>query len=149
MPDTTPTLAGLTAFARGPAAIPQTAMPDGDPGFADALAFALEWIPQWLLCASATLYTAAVYNWSISLILEFQPDQAGQNFFKTLRDAYKVNNFVPGLVNSASDNGTAGSITVADATANMSLEDLQRVKDPFGRRALSIMQSAGPLWGLS
>lgn len=149
MPDTVPTLAGFVTFCRSVAGITLTVMPDGDPGFDEAFAFSQEWIPKQLNTASPLLFTAATYNWGVSLILEFQPDQSGENFFKVMRDKYKVNNFVPGVISSAADQATSESLTVGEALANMSIVDLQRAADPFGRRALGILMKLGPLWGLS
>ena len=148
-PDATPSEADFILFCRNVAGITTTVMPDGDPGFDYAYAFALQWIPQTLNCVSGVMYTAAIYNWGVSLLIEFQQDQAGQTFFADLRKQFGVNNFVAGVIQSTSDETTSDTLEIGTALANMNIADLQRVKDPFGRRALSMMSALGPLWGLS
>jgi len=150
MPDVTPTIAGFTTFCRNVAGINSTVMPDNDPGFLDAFTFAQAWAPCELICMSGLLYTACVYNMGVSLILSYQPDQAGQTFFKDLRAAYKINNFVPGVVSSTADQATSTTLTVGTQLSNLSLLDLQFMADPFGRKAIAICGELGPsAWGLS
>ena len=148
-PDAIPTEAGFVLFCRDVAGITTTVMPDGDPGFDYAYAFALQWIPQTLNCVSGIMYTAAIYNWGVSLLVEFQQDQSGQTFFDNLRTKFGVSNFLAGVIQSTSDESTSDTLEIGTALSNMNLEDLQRVKDPFGRRALSILSALGPYWGLS
>lgn len=150
MPDTTPALSGFTTFCRNVAGINTDVMPDGDPGFQDALTFALAWVPLQMQCMSGLLYTSCVYNMGVSLLVNYQPDQDGQTFFKNLQSTWKVSNFVPGVVTTTSDNGTATGLTVGAQLANASLFDLQTMADPFGRRAMAILGELGPTaWGLS
>ena len=149
MPDTSPSLAGFTTFCRTVAGINSTVMPDNDPGFLDAFTYAQEWVPCELVCESGLLYTACVYNLGVSLILAYQPDQSGQTFFKDLRTAYKINNFVAGVVSASSDETTSATLTVGTQLSNLSLFDMQVMADPFGRRAMAIMGELGGLWGLS
>lgn len=148
MPDTQPTLTGFVAFCR---AIPFTtsAIPDDDPGFAIAFAIALAWVPCQLNAVSPVVYTYTVYDWATSVMIERQPDVPPSTFFADLRAGFRVNNFVPGVISSAADNGTSEGLTVGSSLANIGIADLQRLKDPYGRRALATMQSMGPLWGLS
>jgi len=151
MPDTAPTLAGLIAFGRGAPAIPTEALPDDSPDWQTALTFAQEWVPCILNQLSPTMYTACVYNWSISSIVQWANDQPGQTYFANLQgiDGFKTDNFVPGVVTTTSDESTSTGLTVGDALSNLSLIDLQRVKDPYGRAALAIMAALGTVWGLS
>lgn len=148
-PDSSPTEAGFVTFCRNVAGINTTVMPNNDPGFDYAYAFALEWIPQQLNGVSGVLYTAAVYNWGVSLIIEFQQDQSGQTFFADLRQEFGTNNFVPGVISSTADGSTSDSLTIGTALSNMNIVDLARATDPFGRRALAIMSALGPMWGLT
>lgn len=149
MPDSQPTLAGLIAFGRTPAGIPTIALPDAAPDWQIALTYALEWVPCELQCITPIMYTACVYNWAISSIVQYAQDQPGQTFFADLQKAFKTDDFVAGVVSSSSDNGTAAALTIGDALSNLSFIDLQRAKDPFGRAALAIMSSIGSVWGLS
>lgn len=148
MADTTPTLDGFTAFVRS---IPfdSQAIPDGDPGFAIAFAIALAWVPQQLNAVDPTGYTYTVYDWGVSTMIDRQPDQPDSTFFAQLRTGYRTDNFVAGVVQSAGDQGTSDSLAVGTALSNLSLIDLQRLTDPWGRRALAVLMAMGPLWGLT
>lgn len=149
MPDTTPTLAGFEAYCRDPAGIDTTVMPPSDPGFALWFAIALEWIPCQLQQVSPLLYTYCVYDWGVSVLLQFQQDQAGQDYFTKLRADYGVYNLVAGVISATADEGTSTSLTVGRSLSDLSLQDLQRVKDPYGRNAIATLMSLGPLWGLT
>jgi hypothetical protein len=108
------------------------------------------WVPCEMQCMSGLLYTSCVYNLGVSLLLNYQPDQPGSCFFGGLRTAYKIGNFVPGVVSATSDQATSTTLTVGTQLANLSLWDLQTMADPFGRRAIAIMGECGPgVYGLS
>ena len=147
--ETQPTLAGLINFCRTVVGITVDAMPDASPGFQTALDFTNEWIPDQLAAVSPGLYTAATYNWAASLIIEYQPDQTGQVLFTQLRQSFGVGNFVPGVLTSVSNEATSESLTIGKGLSNLSIVDLQRAKDPYGRTALGILQQLGTLWGLN
>lgn len=148
MADTTPTLAGFTAYVR---AIPfdSSAIPDDDPGFQIALSIALAWTPKTLNSIDPILYTYTVYEWGTSVMIARQPDQPNSAFFQQLRAGFKTDNFVAGVVQSAADQGTSDALAVGDALKNLSLINLQRLSDPWGRRALAACMALGPLWGLT
>ena len=148
MADTKPTLSGFTAYCRANG-FTSAAIPDGDPGFDIDFAIALAWVPCVLNSVSCALYTYTVYQWGASVMINRQQDQVGSTFFADLRSKFLIDNFVPGVISSASDQGTAESLTVGTALSNMSVADLQRTKDPFGREALATMMAAGGFWGLS
>jgi len=125
-------------------------MASDDPGWANALAFALEMIPEYFATlGSGILYTATVYNWAVSLIIQFQQDQEGQVFFANARKAYGVSNWLPGPIDAASDNGTSQHTALGRGMQNLTFSDMQRAKDPYGRTALGYLQQLGSLWGLS
>jgi len=147
--DTTPTLSGFVNFCRNVVGISVIEMPDGDAGFLNSYTVALEWIPINISDYSPTLYTLAVYNWGASLLIQFQQDQVGQVFFTNARSSFGVNNFMAGVINYASNDATNQSMTVGKGLSNMTLTDLQRVKDPYGRQALAILQDLGTLWGMT
>lgn len=147
--DTIPTLAGFEAYCRSPVGISTAAMPVNDPGFALWFALALEWIPLELQCVSPTLYTYCVYDWGVSVTLQFQQDQAGQTYFADNRKAFGVYNLVAGTISADADEVTSVSMTVGKSLSNLGLQELQRVKDPYGRNAIATLMSMGTLWGLS
>ena len=149
MPDTTPTLPGFVTFCQN-VGMTTAIIPSDDPGYATAFAFAMEWVPILLRVVSPTLYTAAVYNWGASNLVQFQQDQAGQTYFADFRKACNEFDFVPGVVSSTADESTSTTLTVGKQLSNMGLIELQQVKNPFGRQALAILGALGPNpWGLS
>lgn len=149
MPDTTPTLAGFTAWIYAVMGIPLAALPNTDPGIATAYDFAIEMVPPYMATLSPTIYTATVYNWGGSQLLQWQQDQPGQTYFAQARQAFGINNFVAGVVLSASDNGTSESMQIGQGLSNLDLVSLQRIKDPYGRQAIAYLQQLGTLWGLT
>jgi len=149
MADITPTLAGFEAYCRNPVGITTDVMPLNDPGFALWLAIALEWIPCELQQVSATLYTYCVYNWGVSVLLQFQQDQTGQTYFADKRATFGIYNLLAGVISGTADESTSTSLTVGKGMSNLSLQDLQRIKDPYGRDAIATLMEMGTLWGLT
>jgi hypothetical protein len=144
-----PTLAGFIAWTRAVMGIPTTAIPDNDPGYAYAFQIALDVVPLDFSAYSPDIYTITVYNWGGSNLLQFQQDIPGQTFFKDARAAYNMSGFVAGVINSASDVSTSEALSVGQGLQNLTLLDLQAIKDPYGRQALAYMQTLGTLWGLT
>jgi len=144
-----PTLTGFIAWSRAVMGIPTIALADNDPGYAYAFQIALDLVPLDFSTASPDIYTLTVYNWGGSQLLQFQQDYAGQTWFASARASYGINSFVAGVINSAADSSTSESLTIGKGLSNLSLIDLQRIKDPYGRQALAWMQTIGTLWGLT
>lgn len=149
MATTAPNLTDFTAFCRSYAGIDATVMPDADPGFQRALSISLGMVPLELNCLDPFIYSDCVYCWGVSVILQFQQDQPGQVYFDTLRTQYGTYNLVPGVITSDADEATSTTLTTGKGLQNLTLEDLQRIKDPYGRQAIAYLQSLGTLWGLS
>lgn len=145
----TPSLAGFIEWTRTVMGIPSTALADEDAGYAIAYEIALDVVPQDFASLAPSIYTLTVYNWGGSQLLQTQQDYVGQTFFADARANFKINSFVAGVVNSANDVSTGEGLTVGQGLSNLQLLDLQRIKDPYGRQALSYMQSIGTLWGLN
>ena len=152
---TTPSLEGFIQFCRTVVGIPTAVLPDDSIQFPIAYETALEWVPvEYLNLMSPKMATLCVYNWGASVLINWgqdNPDAEPPNnrFFTTARSSYGINNFVAGVIEEAADQNTSEKIAVPDSLKNLSLADLQRLRDPFGRVALSIMQSIGTLWGLT
>lgn len=144
-----PTLAGFIAWARVIMGIPTAAMSDDDPGWNYAFYISMDWVPTDLSSISGDMYTLAVYNWAGSSLLQFQQDYTGQIFFTNARTAFKIDNFVAGVVGASADSSTSGTYIVGTGLSNLDAISLQRVKDPYGRQAIAIMQALGTLWGLT
>jgi hypothetical protein len=104
-----------------------------------------------------SVYEMAVYNLAGSFLVNFAQDPPGAlpvsggtlPYFAQYRKDYGLNGFSAGVVMSSSDQGTSDSLLVPKVFENISLDDLQRLKDPYGRQYLAIMQKYGTLWGLT
>lgn len=143
-----PTLSGFIAWTRAVMGIPTTVMADDNVGYAYAFQIAQDMVPT-DLNRIPDIYTLTVYNWGGSQLLQWQQDPVGQTFFADARAAYHINSFVAGVITSASDSSTSESLAVGKGLQNLSLIDLQKLKDPYGRQALAYMMSIGTLWGLT
>lgn len=143
-----PTLAGFIAWARTVMGVPTTVMADDNPGFDIAFTVSKDLVPL-DLNRSPDIYTLTVYNLGGSLLIQFQQDPPGYTFFADARKAYGVNSFVAGVISSAADSTTSESLAVGKGLQNLTIWDLQRLKDPYGRVALGYMMMIGTLWGLT
>lgn len=151
-----PSLAGFILFIQNVMGISVTYLPTTSPiiAFVYNLAInivnpALQQLPN-ADPTQSTMYAAAVYNLAGDQLINLAQDQAGQTYFATLRTNFGCNSFVPGVVNSTSDEGTSSSMTVPDSLNQLTVSDLQRLKTPYGRMYLMIAQSYGPsVWGLT
>ena len=103
---------------------------------------------QFNLCGSA-VYDLVVYNVGASYIYNWAPDQPNMNYFAGMRKQWGLLNPMNGILTSSSDNGTSAGYTVPDWVKHATLQELQWLKDPFGRQALALLQNFGSLWGLS
>jgi hypothetical protein len=167
-----PTLAGFTAFVRNVMGISATVLPDGSPVIAFALAVAMGIVNPQLAAACIpsadaagvplnssgfTVYVLAVYNLAGSNLLSYAQDLPNAPvyknklaFFAYFRWKWNLNSFVPGVIDSSSDETTSEHMVVQDAAKAFTLANLQQLKDPFGRQYLAFAQSYGPsTWGIS
>jgi len=144
-----PTLQGFIAWAYAVMGIPTTAMSPTDPGWNYAYTVSVDLVPTDFANTLKDIYTLTVYNYAGSQLLQFQQDYPGQTFFTAARQAYGINNFIAGVVTSASDVSTSETLAVGQGLQDLGLLDLQRIKDPYGRQAVAFMQTLGTLWGLT
>lgn len=144
-----PTFDGYLRFIRG-IGIPESAISDDDPTLQCCFESALELIPKRLgLECLPIIYTNTVYNAGASLLLRYASDTPPSTYFADTRNKLGLNNAVYGLVNSAADQGTSGSMTISDALSNLSLADLMLMQDPYGRVVVAVLMEMGPLWGFT
>lgn len=144
-----PTLAGYLVFIRDFMGIDPDVLPDDSPWIESTFDFASAQVNTQLQTVPL-VYLGAVYNLGGSLLLNFAQDVEGQTYFKDLRAELHLTAFVPGVILSAADVTTSDSFVVADFFKNLTIGDLQRLKDPYGRQYLDFAQQAGPtIWGIS
>lgn len=145
-----PTLAGFLAYLTSIVGIPTAALPASSPYPQAAFCNAVAIVNTALQCASPLIYNEAVYNLATSNLLNFCPDQAGQTYFKDIRETWNLTSFIGGVITSTGDEGTSESMTVPDYFKLFTVADLQYLKDPYGRRYIAFAQRYGAnLWGLS
>lgn len=143
-----PTFEGYLAFVRGVMGVPGSAIADDSPTLKWCYSTALEFVNTGMgLCRLPTLYTTTVYNAGASLLLNHAMDEPPSTYFADMRKQLGLGKPVNGLVNSASDQGTAGSITIGEAMSNLTLADLMLMQDPYGRQVVAVLMEMGPLWG--
>lgn len=155
------TLAQYLDFIRNYMQIPIFALPDNSPSILTSLAIAQDIVNcdiaivghcnnnSNLGYTGPTLYEFAVYNLAADFLINFTQDQPGQDYFSELRKKFGINNFVPGVINSAADESTSESLVTPEFMSTFTMSDLQRLKTPYGRRYLEIVQGYGTLWGIS
>ncbi|MCL1515210.1 hypothetical protein [Parasaccharibacter sp. TMW2.1890] len=147
--DSTPTLEGFQTFVRDIMQVPGGAVPpDGVLGMVFRLANDL--VIRDLRLIDGSLYTDCVYNLAASYLLKFAQDTASSTppgYWAKVREQLGMNSTTPGLIQSSSDNGTSQSWMIPDSLKNLSLADLDAMKNPYGQFYLSIMQQYGSVWG--
>ncbi|MFU0948669.1 hypothetical protein ACM26Q_23570 [Kluyvera ascorbata] len=141
----TTSLSGFIEFVRTDMGVTSAQVPDDSPSFALAYGGAVEWVNPDIAIVMPNLYTVAVYNLGASFLINY----GTESVFAEFRKDYGLNNFTAGVITVASDNATSSQRLVPDFFKNLSLADLQMLKDPYGRRYLMIAEQFGSLWGLS
>jgi hypothetical protein len=147
---------GFLAWVRAYVGIDALVLPDDAPVIPVAYQVAVDYVSLQLLQAAPNEYLLAVYNLGMSNLINYAPDvqppvvyKDGLPYFAYFRSKWKINDFVSGVIQSASDEGTSDSLVVPKSLENLTLDDLQHLKDPYGRRYLSLEQKVGTLWGLT
>lgn len=129
--------------------IPTTALPVGSAVIEYAFKAAHGIVLRQLQGIDPFLYEVAVYNLAASILIQYAPDQPGQTYFADYRAAHGIGIFTPGIIQSSSDSSTSQSWLTQDWMKNLSLADLQNLKNPYGLAYLSIAQAYGTIWGLT
>lgn len=144
-----PTITGFLEFVRGIMGITPTVLPDNAPvvevAFCASKATVLYQIQQ----VSPLMYNLAVYNLAGSNLINYAPDQTGQVYFANQRTLWNINSFAAGVVQSAADVSTSVSLLNPEFMKNLTLANLQQLKDPWGRAYLAIAQDSGTFWGIT
>lgn len=164
-PGPPPNLPGFIIFVRAAMGISTTIIPDDSVWLVYAYNVALGIVNRALAAVvvnpadGMTIYALAVYNLSGSNLLNFAQDLPGaaiipgsdppQPFFAYTRAKWNMTSFVSGVVQSTSDEGTSMSLVVPEQLQQLTLANLQYLKDPYGRVYLQFAQDYGTLWGLS
>jgi hypothetical protein len=154
-----PTLAGFQDFVYNVMKIDPTYLPASEPviGYAFQVAMAVvnpelkhATIPSLTGGPNTSVFAFAVYNLGGSQIIQFAQDQPGYAYFDETRVKLGIDKFSPGVVASTSDASTATSLLNPEFMRNLTMQNLQNMRDPWGRQYLAFAQAYGPTaWGLS
>jgi len=158
---TTPNLADyqtwLYTVVAGQAGLTQKILPPASEVIQATLDTAQAIVADQLTCASAsaptttlTVYVQAVYNLATDQLFNWASDVAGQTYFSSKRKDWNIFTLSVGVASQASDQGTAVGILNPEQMRLFTLQDLQTLKTPWGRRYMAYAQMYGrSLWGLS
>ena len=157
---TTPNVTDYTTFLQEDVGIPQGILTASANAIAVSLSVAVATVTPDLAagsCASpvtglvaVSFYVLACYNLGADRLFNLAPNPPNQTFFSDQREKMRLLEPAVGIVTTASDQGTAGSLMNPEQLRRLTLADLQTLKTPWGRTYLGIAQSYGPtLWGLS
>ena len=159
-----PTIAGFQAFLTNIVGVPSVALPSDSPVITYAFDFALSTVnlqlsAAWSPPGSWTPYQIAVYNLAADIMINWAQDPTDEpiynqgppplQYFAWLRAQYCVNQFVAGVVQSTSDEGTSTSLVVSKAFDGLTINQLTNLRTPYGRAYLGLAQTVGTLWGIS
>jgi hypothetical protein len=151
-----PTLAGFIAWAQTAMGITTDILPADSLFFVWAYNVAFEIVDTNWAGISPNIYMLMVYNLGGSNLINFAQDgpdapifKNGQPFFEYYRTKFNILGEVTGVINSASDQGTSSGLTIPAALQNLTLADLQYLKDSWGRTYLQFAQRQGSQWGVS
>jgi hypothetical protein len=151
-----PTLSGFIAWAESAMGITPETLPTTSIYWTWAFNQAIEIVDPTWCCVSPTTYLIMVYNLAGSNLINYVQDPGDapiykndQTYFEYFRDKWNILGPVSGVVSGASDQSTSTTLEVPQSLKDLTLMDLQHLKDPFGRTYLMYAQEQGSLWGLS
>ncbi|WP_233633076.1 hypothetical protein [Burkholderia seminalis] len=139
---------GYLQFLRGIVGVPVAALPDDSPSIALSFQIGLALTPGGFQCASGLVYEQMVYSAATSFLITNTPDQTGQTWFSDLRSEYGLLEGFNGIIQSAADQGTSAAAVVPEWVKRATLQELQWMKDPWGRQFLGFLQMMGSMWSL-
>ena len=151
-----PSIAGFTTWLTAVMGLSTAAMASAAPVIPIAYNVALA-VVNTDLCAAPnpsgvddySIYSLAVYNLGGDRLVNYVQDIPPDTTFADARLKYNVTNFLAGVVQASSDDGTGQTLTVPEAFQNLTIMDLNNIATPWGRQYLAFAQDTGTLWGIS
>lgn len=155
-----PSQEGFQAWVYAAMGIPDTVLPPGSIWFFYAYQTSLATVNLQICAVPGPLYLQAIYNLAGYYLLNWAQDPVPPvpypfdnpdniPYMAFLRQKWNVLGFTPGIVQEASDQGTAAALTLPDQYKNFTIANVAMTKDPWGRRYLEIASSVGTLWGIT
>src|ERR1035438_6745880 len=103
-------LVGFVAYLRAPVKIPTLILPDDDWSIPFAYTIARETVHPGICNVSPVMYQQAVYNLATDIVINVAQDQPDRDELQKKRKEYKIDGFIPGVIQSSSNAGTAESL---------------------------------------
>lgn len=140
-------------------AIPTTYLPNNSIYFTYAYNTSVAIVNQIFRNVPEPIYLQMVYNLGGANLITWAQDPTGAPPYKTLppseevgyfnywRQIYGLNTFTPGVVVQSSDVSTMTTLVVPESLKNLTIQDLQLVKTPWGRQYLGYAQAWNRPWG--
>jgi hypothetical protein len=144
-----PTLSGFLLFLRQQVGITTDNLPDDSIQITWAYNYAIEQVNTDIATVSALSYLIAVYNLATHILINIAIDQTGSTYFAQAQDKFGLARFTAGPISSSADVSTAESFATPDFVKNLSVNDLNMLKTPWGQEYMSIAMKYGSLWGIS
>lgn len=155
-----PTLAGFQAWVYSAMGIPDTVIPEGSFWFFEAYNTSLATVNLQICHVPGPFYLQAVYNLGGDFLINWAQDPVppipyptgnptGIPYLEFLRKQWNILGFTPGIVQEASDQGTAAELTLPSQYKDFTIANIAQTKTPWGRRYLAIASAVGTMWGIS
>lgn len=96
------------------------------------------------ICATVTGAQSFTYPLETNPGAATAPGMFNMQFFAAARKSFQLNAMVAGPVESTGDQGTNTKLIAPDFFKNLTMEDLDLIKTPWGRRYLAFAMKAGP-----
>ncbi|MGH8321588.1 MAG: hypothetical protein ACRESI_06510 [Gammaproteobacteria bacterium] len=150
LPAYPPNIPAFILFLRNVVVIPVSALPNNATVIGISLSVAMDIVNITLALASEDIYNFAVYNLASDMLINYAQDLPNQTYFTTLRAQLNLSTISVGVVSSSGDQSTSVGLLNPTAMQNLTLQNLQNLKTPYGRAYLGFAQMYGSnLWGLS
>jgi len=146
---TTPNVTDLYTFLQTIVQVPSSAFSSNSPYLPWALSYAEEKTLLVLYAIGQDYYCFAVYLLATSFLINWCPDQSGQQFFANLRSQWNLTGFVGGTVQSSADQATSESLLSPEFLKSLTPMQLQALRDPYGRQWLAMQADYSNAWGIS
>lgn len=140
---TQPNLADFTTFVYNQG-VPEADLPNNSQYLQWAFKMAMNLALVAPCSVPSIVYVLAVYNLGMHRLLKVAQDIPPSTFFSAQRASFKLMSLVAGVVQSSSDNGTSNSLVVPDFFKNLTMQDLDLLKTPWGQEYLAYAQQFGP-----
>lgn len=93
--------------------------------------------------AGTLLYTRAIYNLATDRLINYAVDIQNQSYFADQRKKFRLDEVSVGIVSATANETTSMSYMNPEQLKRLTVEDLELMKTPWGRRYIGIAQKYG------